>query len=165
MFWFIHMLMAVMQKTLDEMPQAVICRCSGKRITGVSMGLEISELCRKQLNTLTIGDSFGFLCCESLTVQLVSSYSEVLLGNTEHEDRTESDVYVRIYIYKHTCIHIALLYDTTEQNKRKGIREIKMQKISWSICSCSDRVYPSAVTYQCHALWWCPSESFSFAAK
>lgn len=129
------------------------------------MGLEISELCRKQLNTLTIGDGFGFLCCESLSVQLVSSYSEVLLGNPEHEDRTESDVYVHIYIYKHTCIHIALLCDTTEQNKRKGIREIKMKMISWSICSCSDHVYHSTVTYQCHALWWCPSQSFSFAAK
>ena len=65
---------------------------------------------------------------ESLSVQLVTSYSEVLLGNPEHEDRTESDVYVHIYI--HTCIHMALLCDTTEQNKRKGIREIKREKIS-----------------------------------
>jgi len=62
MFQFSHMLIAVTQKTLDEMPQAVVCRCSGKRITGVPLGLETSELCREQLNTLTIGDDSGFLC-------------------------------------------------------------------------------------------------------
>lgn len=44
------------------MPQAVTCRCSGKGITGIPTGLEISELCREQLNTLTTGDDFGFLC-------------------------------------------------------------------------------------------------------
>lgn len=82
---------------------------------------------------------------ESLSVQLATSYSEVLLGNPENEDRTESDVYVRIYI------HTAFLCDTMEQNKRKGVIEIKKEKISWSTCSIAQ--YHSAVTYQCHALW------------
>lgn len=83
------------------------------------MGLEISELCRKQLNTLTIGDSFGFLCCESLSVQLVSSYSEVLLGNPEHEDRTESDVYVRIYIWTHMYTYSSFVWHHgAKQEKR-----------------------------------------------
>jgi len=69
---------------------------------------------------------------ERPSVQLVTSSSEALLSNPEHEDRTESDAYVRIYIYIHTNTYIlmALLYDTMEKNKRKRIQEIKKEKIS-----------------------------------
>lgn len=57
---------------------------------------------------------------ESLSVQLVTSYSYVLLGDPQHADRTKSGVCV----YVHTSIQVVLLCDTTKRDKRKEIKKI-----------------------------------------
>lgn len=124
MFRFSHMLMAVMQKTLDEMPQAVIRRCSGKRITGVPMGFEISELCREQLNTLIIGDDFGFLCwkpqCAAGHLLLWSFAQQPWAWRQNRTWCICAYIYTHIHIYGPSVWHHGANQEKKDQRDKEG---------------------------------------------
>lgn len=92
------------------------------------MGLEISDLCREQLNS----HNWRRLWFPLLKASACSwSPSEAVLRNPKCESSPESEVYM--HVHTQTWTHTALLCDTME-----SIREMrKKEAISWNTCSCA----------------------------
>lgn len=90
---------------------------------------------------------------ESLSVQLVISYSYVLLGDPQQDDRTKSGV--RVYRHIHTCGPFVWHHKARQEKRDKEDLKEYLQL--------AQTMRTAAVTHHCHALWWC--WSFGSAAK